>query len=116
MRRFLAGLRAGDEKALLEVVAEDATWTSDGGGKIPVARNVRGAARIARFQVRLARKLFGHGLRSELVWLNGEPAIATWAGERLFSTLSAETDGERLTAFYAVVNPEKLRHADRHAP
>ncbi len=114
--RFLAGLRAGDEKALLDIVAEDATWTSDGGGRIPVAHNVRGAARIARFQVRLARKLSRYGLRFELVWLNGEPAIATWAGDRLFSTLSVQTDGERLTAFYAVANPEKLRHADRRAP
>jgi RNA polymerase sigma-70 factor (ECF subfamily) len=109
--KFLAGLRAGDEKALLDVVAEDATWTSDGGGKIPAARNVRGAARIARFQVHLARKLLARGLRIELVWLNGEPAIATWAGDRLFSTLSVDTDGERLIAFYAVLNPEKLRHA-----
>lgn len=110
--RFLAGLRAGDEQALLDVVAEDATWTSDGGGKIPVARNVRGAARIARFQVHLARKLLARGFRIELAWINGEPAIATWAGDRLFSTLSVDTDGERLSAFYAVLNPEKLRHAD----
>jgi RNA polymerase sigma-70 factor, ECF subfamily len=28
--RFLAGLRAGDEKAPLDLVAEDATCTSDG--------------------------------------------------------------------------------------
>jgi RNA polymerase sigma-70 factor (ECF subfamily) len=111
--RFLAALHAADEEALLEVVAEDATWTSDGGGKIPVARNLRGAARIARFQVRLARKLLRRGLRLELVGLNGEPAIATWAGDRLVSTLSAGTDGARLTAFYAVVNPDKLRHATR---
>ncbi len=113
--RFLAGLCAGDEKALLDVVAEDATWTSDGGG-LPVAHNVRGAARIARFQVRLARKLFRLGFLIELVWLNGEPGITIWAGDRLVSTLSVDTDGERLTAFYAVLNPEKLRHAGRHAP
>ncbi len=114
--RFLAGLRAGDEKALLEVVAEDATWTSDGGGKIPAAHNVRGASRIARFQVRLARKLLRLGLRIELIWLNGEPALATWAGDRLLTTISVDSDGERLTAFYAVLNPEKLRHAGRPGP
>lgn len=109
--RFLAGLRAGDEQALLDVVAEDATWTSDGGGKVPVARNVRGAARIARFQLHLARKVLARGGRIERAWINGEPALATWVGDRLFSTISVDTDGERLIAFYAVVNPEKLRHA-----
>lgn len=111
--RFLAGLQAGDEKALLAIVAEDATWTSDGGGKVPAARNVRGAARIVRFQLRLARKVRGR-MRSELVWINGEPAIASYVGDRLFSTLSVDGDGERLIAFYSVLNPEKLRYvADR---
>lgn len=105
--QFLAGLRAGDEKALLAVVSEDATWTSDGGGKVPVARNVRGAGRIVRFQLRLARKIGGRA-RSEIVRVNGEPAIATWVGDRLFSTLSVDTDGERLVAFYSMVNPDKL--------
>ena len=107
--RFLAGLQAGDEDALLAIVAEDATWTSDGGGKVPAARNVRGAARIVRFQLRLARKVRGM-VRSEVVWVNGEPAIASYVGDRLFSVLSVETDGERLIAFYAVLNPEKLRY------
>jgi RNA polymerase sigma-70 factor (ECF subfamily) len=114
--RFLAGLRDGDERALLAIVAEDATWTSDGGGKVPAARNVRGAERIVRFQLHLARKEVRHGARRELVWLNGEPAIATYVGDRLFSTLSVETDGERLLAFYAVLNPDKLRRAARSGP
>lgn len=114
--RFLAGVQAGDEEALLAIVAEDATWTSDGGGKVPAARRLRGASRIVHFQLRLARKVRGK-VRSELVWVNGEPAIASYVGDRLFSTLSVETDGERLVAFYAVLNPEKLRHAaDRPPP
>jgi RNA polymerase sigma-70 factor, ECF subfamily len=110
LARFLAGLRAGDEQALLAVVADDAVWTSDGGGKVPAAHGVRGAARIVRFQLRLARKVRGR-LRHEIVWMNGEPAVATWVGDRLFSTLAVDTDGERLLAFYSVLNPDKLRHA-----
>ena len=112
LARFLAGLRAGDEQALLAVVADDAVWTSDGGGKVPAAHGVRGAARIVRFQLRLARKV-GDRMRHEIVWMNGEPAVATWVGERLFSTLAVDTDGERLLAFYSVLNPDKLRHAAR---
>lgn len=65
--RFLAGIAAQDERALLAVVAEDATWTSDGGGKAFVARNLRGALRIARFVLALARK---------------RPPEATWARRR----------------------------------
>jgi hypothetical protein len=51
-------------------------------------------------------------LRHSIVWINGEPAIVTHAGDRLLFTTSAETDGERFVAFYRVLNPEKLRHID----
>ncbi|HYG69984.1 MAG TPA: RNA polymerase sigma factor SigJ [Anaeromyxobacteraceae bacterium] len=104
-QRFVASLAAGDEAALLALVAPDAPWIADGGGKVPVARNLRGAARIVQFLLRLARKA---PATRRLVWINGEPAIATYAGGRLFSTVSLDTDGERVLAFYAVVNPEKL--------
>ncbi len=109
VERLLAGLEAGDEDALLAIVAEDAAWTSDGGGRVPAARKLRGAARIVRFLLRVSRKAGGRA-RRELVWLNGEPAITTYLDGRLFSTISMETDGGRVIAFYSVLNPEKLGH------
>lgn len=106
VQRFVAGLAAGDEAALLALVAPDAPWIADGGGKVFVARKLRGAERIVRFLLRLARKAPGSTRR--IVWINGEPAIATYVGDRLFSMVSLDTDGERIFAFYAVLNPEKL--------
>jgi len=87
-------------------VAPDAPWIADGGGKVPVARKLRGAARIARLLVRVAHKAPGPAWR--IVWINGEPAVARYVGDRLFSTVSLETDGERILAFHAVVDLEKL--------
>ena len=112
LERFLAALGADDQQAMLALVAEDATWISDGGGKVPSTRRVvRGAARIVRLVLGFERK--GRGLvRHELAWINGEPAIVTHGGDRLLFTTSVETDGERLVAFYRVLNPEKLRHAE----
>ena len=44
LERFLAALHADDPDAMLALVAEDATWTSDGGGKVAATRRVvRGA-------------------------------------------------------------------------
>ena len=103
VRRFVASLAAGDEAELLALVAPDAPWIADGGGKFPVARNLRGAARIVRFLLRVARKA---PTTRRIVWINGEPAIATYVGDRLFSTVSIDTDGERVLAFYVVVNLE----------
>jgi RNA polymerase sigma-70 factor (ECF subfamily) len=106
--RFLTALEAGDRDALLAVFDEDATWTSDGGGKVAAARNVlRGAARIARFLVGIERKWPELTHRIELV--NGEPAVLTCVEGRAYATTSFETDGSRILAAYRVLNPDKLR-------
>jgi RNA polymerase sigma-70 factor (ECF subfamily) len=110
--RFLGALAADDRDALLAVFASDATFTSDGGGRVPAARNVlRGPDRITRFLLGLERKwrdVTTHEIRS----LNGEPAIVTTALGRLFSVTAFETDGERIVAAYRVLNPEKLRFVE----
>jgi len=112
VERFVAALGAGDQEALLELVGPDATWTSDGGGKVPATRRVvRGAARIVRLLLGLGRKRLA--TRYESIRLNGEPAIASYRDDRLGSTISLATDGERIVAFYSMRNPDKLRYATR---
>ena len=115
LERFLVALHEDNQEALLQLVAEDATWTSDGGGKAKATRRVvRGAERVVRLILGFERK--GLGLvRHRVGELNGEPAILTTAEGRLFFTTSVETDGQRLLAFFRVLNPDKLRHAQTPA-
>lgn len=112
LERFLDALGAGDRDTLLTLVAGDATWNSDGGGKVPSTRRlIVGADRIVRLLLGLERK--GKGRVSHRVaWLNGEPAIVTHAGDRLLFTTSVETDGDHFLGFYRVLNPEKLKHVE----
>jgi RNA polymerase sigma-70 factor (ECF subfamily) len=111
LERFLEALGADDQAALLTLVADDATWTGDGGGKVPASRRVVvGADRVVRMLLGIERK-WGAVVRHSVAWINGEPAIISHAGDHLVFTTSIETDGERLTAFYRVLNPDKLRHA-----
>ncbi|MFL5609031.1 MAG: RNA polymerase sigma factor SigJ [Gemmatimonadaceae bacterium] len=110
LERFLAALRSDDAAALLALVGDEATWTSDGGGVVPATRRVvRGAPRIVRLVLGLEHK-WGP-LEHSIAWINGEPAIATRHAGRLIFTTSVETDGERLLAFYRVLNPDKLGRA-----
>jgi RNA polymerase sigma-70 factor (ECF subfamily) len=110
LEKFLAALRADDRDAMLALLAEDAKFVADGGGKVLAIRNVlHGALKIARFLLGIEGK-WGRATRHEVQWINGEPAIVTSFGEQLHSTTSVESDGERITAFYRVLNPEKLRH------
>ena len=108
--RFIAALQAGDKDALLSMFARDVTWMSDGGGKVNAARRVlQGDERIARMLAKIASK-YGKGFSYRVVRLNGEPAVLEYASGRLFAATFCETDGERLTAMYRVLNPEKLTH------
>jgi RNA polymerase sigma-70 factor (ECF subfamily) len=116
LERFLAALRTDDQEAMLALVAPDATWTSDGGGKVPSTRRiVRGAARVARLVLGFERKTL-RTLRHELAWVNGEPAIVTRSAEGVRFITTAGTDGDRLVAFYRMLNPDKLRYVERPVP
>jgi RNA polymerase sigma-70 factor, ECF subfamily len=107
--QFVTALESDDQDALLALLAPDVTFTSDGGGRVPAARNVLvGPERVARFVLGVERK-WRHLLTRRVRSLNGEPAIVTYAGDRVFSVTALETDGERITAMYRVLNPEKLR-------
>jgi RNA polymerase sigma-70 factor (ECF subfamily) len=108
--RFITALQAGDKNALLAVFAKDVTWTSDGGGKVNAARRVlRGDERVARMLSKLASK-YGQDTTYRVVRLNGEPAVLEYLSGHLFAATFCETDGERLSAMYRVLNPEKLTH------
>ena len=110
--RFLDALAADDERGVLSLLAEDATFAADGGGRVPsVRREVRGADRVAKLLLGYERK--GRGLVTHRIrWLNGEPAIVSYAAGRVVFTTSLETDGERIRACYRVLDPEKLQHVD----
>ena len=108
--RFITALEKGDKDALLAVFAKDVTWTSDGGGKVNAARRVlHGDERIARMLAKIAAK-YGKRFTYRVVRLNGEPAVLEYASGHLFAATFCETDGERLSAMYRVLNPEKLTH------
>jgi RNA polymerase sigma-70 factor, ECF subfamily len=110
LQRFTAALEARDEQALLALFAPDATWTADGGGKAGAAPlPIVGAERIARLVVGLRDKFWAVDRRVEVATVNGETGLCIRDGDRLTATMSIATDGERILAVYAVVNPDKLR-------
>jgi RNA polymerase sigma-70 factor (ECF subfamily) len=115
LERFVHALEREDRDALLAVVAPDATFISDGGGRVRAARRiVQGAPRVVRLLVGINRKW--SDVRDEVAWLNGDPALVSYRGDRLVSTTSFDVDGDRIVGFYRVLNPEKLRNLWSGAP
>lgn len=109
LHRFTAAVGAGDQAALLALFAPDATWTADGGGRTAAAaRPIVGAEQIAALVLRLGGRLQGDTTTMELVEVNGETGLCVRTGGRVIAVMAIETDGERIHAVYAVVNPDKL--------
>jgi RNA polymerase sigma-70 factor (ECF subfamily) len=111
-QRLLAGLlhalQTQDRGAMRSLLAEEAAWTSDGGGRARAARRViRGAEKVARFGTGVFRKLIRH-LEFHPVYVNNEPGLAVFSQGRLFSVMTIRTDGQRILDVFSILNPEKL--------
>ena len=109
LNQLASAVQTNDQNALLEILAADSKWTSDGGGKARAARKViHGAEKLARFATGVFRKY-----RSELTFLpilvNEEPGLAALWGEHLVSIIAIRTDGEKIVDVFSILNPDKLR-------
>ncbi|HWO26525.1 MAG TPA: sigma-70 family RNA polymerase sigma factor [Kofleriaceae bacterium] len=109
---FQAALLAGDVTAISQLLAADAVFYSDGGGKRVAARNpIFGRDKILRFLIGITAKR-GRALTPSEVqpaWINGMPGFVVHSPDGI-ETLALEVEGGAIAALYAVRNPDKLRH------
>src|SRR3990170_4201749 len=105
--RFLAATASGDLAGLLELLSEDVTLWSDGGGKVAAALNpIEGPSKVARFFIGLSKKFPRHfALRTARV--NGGPGIIIYDREQPYGVISADVVDGRVAAFHIVVTPDK---------
>jgi RNA polymerase sigma-70 factor, ECF subfamily len=106
--QFLATAASGDVEALMAMLAPDATWMADSGGKVSAARRpVVGASKVARAITGLVRKA-GTGMRVELVTCNSAPAVLFYLDDELAMVVTLEIADDKITNFYVMRNPDKL--------
>lgn len=109
--RFLAAWEARDQKALLSVLATDVTYTSDGGGHVSaIRRTLEGVDRVLRFLIGAREKYVAEGRIVPLL-VGGMPGYAHERDGRLVAVTALEMDGDRICAFYTMLNPNKLPRA-----
>ncbi|WP_156297860.1 RNA polymerase sigma-70 factor [Mycobacterium paragordonae] len=106
--QFLATAANGDVDALVGMLAPDAVWMADGGGKVSAARKpVVGAEKVAKAIVGLLRKTHAQ-LRVETVTCNSAPAVVLYLAGRMEGVITVEIVDDKITNFYAMRNPDKL--------
>ncbi|BBL79719.1 DNA-directed RNA polymerase sigma-70 factor [Rubrobacter xylanophilus] len=110
VRRFVEACMSGDMEGLLELMSEEITLWTDGGGRVRAARNpIHGPDRVARFLLGVIPEA-PEGLEIRFARVNGQPGLITYHPDG--SPQGAATfdiSGGRIAAIRFVVNPEKLR-------
>jgi RNA polymerase sigma-70 factor, ECF subfamily len=106
--RFVHALMTCDREAMLQVLAADAAWISDGGGKARAAlKPVLGGDAVARFALGVIGRHASHAT-FRTVNVNGESGLALYFGGQLISVMSIRTDGFRILDVFSTLNPDKL--------
>jgi RNA polymerase sigma-70 factor, ECF subfamily len=108
LNRFVQAIVAHDKDEMMALLASDAAWISDGGGKARAALHpVMGSDAITRFVLAVLGKHV-HESTFQHVNVNGEAGLALYFGGQLVSVMSIRTDGARILDVFSTLNPEKL--------
>jgi RNA polymerase sigma-70 factor (ECF subfamily) len=111
---FVGAVMSGDLDAVRSMLHPDAVLTSDGGANRHAARRpVRGADRVARFLVNLARRLPPEVLGVAPVWVNGSPGVLVSVHGEPYMVNVIEVVGDQVVRQYSIVNPDKLASIGR---
>ena len=101
---------------LTRLLASDAKFVSDGGGKVAAALNViEGADRVAAFLTGVVRKGWTDDITVRFDTINGLPGLIMSGPNGLVQTNAFEIEGDVVKAIYVVRNPDKLRHLEPFA-
>lgn len=110
LNRFIQAATSGELDGLMQLLAEDVTLWTDGGGKTRGAAShpLHGRDAVARFilgSIRLVPAKF----HVETAEVNGELAVIVRAGDGVTAVLSISVDRGQVTEIRAMANPDKLK-------
>ncbi|MEU6457013.1 RNA polymerase sigma-70 factor [Streptomyces sp. NPDC047065] len=113
---FRSALETGDVQALLDVLAPDVVFVSDGGGlKLAALKPVEGAGKVLRYMAGSLGKA-GGAFTSDTTTVNGNPALVLRLDGVIDGVLAFRVEDGRVTGLYYVRNPEKLTRVESETP
>lgn len=111
-KAFFDASRTGEVQPLQSLLAADVVLYSDGGGKRIAARNpVYGCVNVAKFFAGIARKTAHEPVPTlHDAIIDGLPGVISVVNGEVVQTTAFEISDGKITAIFAVRNPDKLRH------
>jgi RNA polymerase sigma-70 factor (ECF subfamily) len=108
LNRFMQALLTNDKNLMMDVLAKDVAWISDGGGKARAAlKPVLGNEAVTRFVLGVLGR-HAHEATFQPVSVNGETGLALYFDGQLICVMAIRTDGAHILDVLSVLNPEKL--------
>lgn len=109
--RFLRAVGDGDLDELVQVLADDVTMWTDGGGKARGAatRSLQGSGAVAQFVLGSIR-LVDSKLQADIETVNGEPTIIVRVEGQPLVVISIGMKAGQIHEIWIVGNPDKLKH------
>lgn len=108
LNRFVQALVTNDKALMMDVLAKDVAWISDGGGKARAAlKPIHGNEAVTSFVLGVLGRR-AHEATFQHVNVNGETGLALYWQGQLISVLAIRTDGARILDVFSVLNPQKL--------
>ena len=107
--QFLTAASTGDMDGLMAMLAPEATWTADHGGKATaLPRPLVGARMVAGVMVALFQAARRRDIRFEMAVYNSAPAVVVYEADKLEGIFVFEIIDDQITNLYAMRNPDKL--------
>jgi len=108
---FGAAAQSGDAAALAGLLAEDVTYYSDAGGRMPAAlRPVAGRDKVVRLIMGLGKKGLAAIRAVRPAQINGLPGFIIERGAGEVLTMAFDYRDGLIAGIYLMINPDKLRH------
>ncbi|EST18498.1 RNA polymerase sigma-70 factor [Streptomyces roseochromogenus] len=110
---FRRAVETGDLQSLLDLLAPDVVFLSDGGGLVQAALSpVVGADLVAGLLTAGLGRIAGSA-SVQLAHVNGHPALIVRIGGQIEGLLAVRTEDGQITGLYFVRNPEKLSRLEQ---
>lgn len=109
--QFIQAWTEGNLQGLLELLADDVQYCSDGGGKVTAAiKPLFGSVKVARFLIAMRQSNIIPNFETYLAEVNGESGIVNYVNNSLHNVICLGfVSDNRIQSIFAVVNPEKLK-------
>jgi RNA polymerase sigma-70 factor (ECF subfamily) len=111
LERFVQATGEGNLEGLVQMLADDVTLWTDGGGKARGAatRPLYGREAVAQF-IMASVRFAGTDFRFEIEIVNGEPTLVIRVDDRTLSVISIGMEQGKIHQLWVVGNPDKLKH------